>query len=269
MGGEGSLMNCSEFIELAPLYFSGELDARHASDLSQHLKECRSCAQVFDEQSRLDARLREAVLADQPDTSTVDARVRAQIFAPAAAQSAVQQTAHFHWRLATAAGVLLLLAAGIGYRVLIDSHVPRVFADAADDHQDEVVTQQPRRWLSDRAAIEALAAKQNVPVQDVTALEAKGYRLERGKICSLDDRIYLHLVYSAGGKEFSVFLRDGDGVNLSGAPSANSAGQEIYKSDRGDAHVAGVQADGITAFIVTNESGDIATQLAEMAARSF
>ncbi len=29
-------MNCSEFTELAPLYFSGELDARHAAELSQH-----------------------------------------------------------------------------------------------------------------------------------------------------------------------------------------------------------------------------------------
>lgn len=262
-------MNCSEFTELAPLYFSGELDARHAAELSQHLKACRNCAQEFEEQAQLDARLKECVLSDEVNTSAIDARVRAQISAVQAGDSSVSVARRIPWRLATAATILLVIAAGIGYRLLLDSRVPRVYADAAEDHQDEVVTQQPRRWLSDRTEIEALAMKQNVPARDVTALEAKGYRLERAKICSLDDRIYLHLVYSSAGKEFSVFLRDGESVNLSGAARVSSNGHQIYKSDRGDAHVAGLQADGITAFVVTNEPGDSALRIAETAAHAF
>jgi hypothetical protein len=164
---------------------------------------------------------------------------------------------------------LVALAAGIGYRAVNETRVSRVYADAADDHQDEVVTQQPRRWLTDRAAIEALAAKQNVPERDLTALEANGYRLERAKVCSLDDRVYLHLVYLSEGKEISVFLRNGNGVNVSGASRKNAGGKQIYESDRGDAHVAGLQTKGITAFFVTNESGDRAVQIAEAAAGAF
>ena len=82
MGVEGSLMNCSEFTELAPLYFSGELDARHAAELSEHLKSCRNCATEFDEQALLDTRLRTAVMADEADSSAIEARVLAQIAAP-------------------------------------------------------------------------------------------------------------------------------------------------------------------------------------------
>lgn len=262
-------MNCAEFTELAPLYFSGELDARHAAELSQHLKACRVCAQEFEEQERLDARLRNAVLADSVNSSGIEARVRAQISAPNSGNPSYRQPLRTRWRLATAAAILLLLAAGIGYRALLNLRVPQVYADAAEDHQDEVVTQQPRHWLSDRAAIEALAAKQNVPARDVTALEADGYRLERAKICSLDDRIYLHLVFSSAGKEFSVFLRDGNGVDISGATRVNPTGNQIYKTDRGDAHVAGLQADGVTAFIVTNESSDNALRIANNLARVF
>ncbi len=60
-------MNCSDVIELAPLHFSGELDAHHAGAFAAHLECCPACSLRIRQQAELDVRLREAVLAETLD----------------------------------------------------------------------------------------------------------------------------------------------------------------------------------------------------------
>lgn len=257
-------MNCTEINEQSPLYLSGELDAFHAGRFAEHLRMCTSCARQIEQQQQMDARLKDAMLADSADSSAVESRVLSAISA-----GDVSAPRKYTWQIAIAAAILLLIAGGIGYRALVSSRVPQVYADAADDHQDEVVAKQPRRWRSDRAEIEALAARQKVPMAAVDALAANGYQLEKAKICSLDSRAYLHLVYASDGQEYSVFLRNSDATNAAGQPREVVNGVPIYESNRGDAHVAGFQSHAVAGLIVTDATADAALRAAEIASRGL
>ncbi len=93
-----------------------------------------------------------------------------------------------------------------------------------------------------------------------------GYQLERAKLCKLDGRIYLHLVYAGEQGEFSAFVRPRDVQTLHGSVTETSSGKRIYESDRGPAHVAGLQSAHLTAFVVTDQPGDSVMRLAESVA---
>jgi len=84
------------------------------------------------------------------------------------------------------AGVAVLLAL-VGYRL---TRPPQVFVDAARDHRAEVVEKAPRRWRG----------------SDDSAPAVAGYSLVRAKFCRLDGRRVLHLVYTDGRTEYSLYL---------------------------------------------------------------
>jgi len=44
-------------------------------------------------------------------------------------------------------------------------------------------------------------------VEAVAKVAPQGYELNRARLCMLDGRVYLHLVYAGNAGEFSVFLR--------------------------------------------------------------
>src|SRR5690349_4765987 len=101
---------------------------------------------------------------------------------------------------------MLTVAVG-GYFFLPGRSVTVTCSEAVRDHRIEVIESSPRRWLDNPAALQALAAKQGLPVP-----KPAGYQLERGKLCRLQGRIFLHLVYSDGSHEASLYLRERTGV---------------------------------------------------------
>ena len=152
-------MNCSDILELTPLYIAGELDSTRSAAFDAHLKVCPACMRELETQARLDERLREVLLAEELDVSGVNRRIR-ELIAADSPVGLVPQVRPKSGRWVTAimgiAASLLVLAAGY---LLLPSHVARVYADAARDHQWEVVDHQPRPWLTDPVKIAALAAK--------------------------------------------------------------------------------------------------------------
>ena len=118
--------------------------------------------------------------------------------------------------MAAAASIALAITAGFAYRAFFVP--PPVCVAAAQDHEREIVNGNPRHWLLDLSAIQSLAAKQGVPSSAIAELGAMGYRLERGRLCFLKKQIYLHLVYSKDGADYSVYLRPVTG----GAPFQRS-----------------------------------------------
>ncbi|HXN65938.1 MAG TPA: zf-HC2 domain-containing protein [Candidatus Acidoferrales bacterium] len=261
-------MNCSDIAELAPLQFSGELDPSHAAAFAAHLEGCPACALRIRQQAELDVRLREAVLAEtlDADAAALEHAVHARIVAelPAAARHGARDL-RTRWILAAAAA-LLLLAGGFAYRSVVSSRAARVYADAAADHQDEVVLHAHRAWLSEPSAIAALAQSRGVPEGLPELLTPPGYQLERAKLCKLDGQVYLHLVYAGEQGEFSAFVRPRDMQTLHGSVAETSSGKPIYESGRGPAHVAGMQSAHLTAFVVTDQPGDSVMRLAESVA---
>jgi hypothetical protein len=137
-------------------------------------------------------------------------------------------------------------------------------ADAARDHRVEVVEHQRRTWLTDAAAIDALAVRQGLSAPAAEAIAPAGYRLERGKLCRLGGRVFLHLVYSNGAREFSLYLRDrAPSEAFPGISRAIAAGLNF---DLGAEHVAQVPSARFTALVVTDESQNATRDIARFAA---
>jgi len=143
-----------------------------------------------------------------------------------------------------------------------------VYADAAADHRHEVVDAHWRPWLTDPAAMAALAERSGIETRAILALAPPGYRLARAKRCALDGRPFLHLVYSNGAQEFSAYLRPRDAQPLAGMASdasATASGATVYTGDFGAEHVGCVQTSSVTAMVVTDESAAAASDLARFA----
>ena len=123
----------------------------------------------------LDARLREAVDAEVIDTASLERAIRAQT-----------RLSYGGWYLTAAAIAAVALLAVFVHRV------PAAFHEAARDHRLEVVEHRPRRWQT--------KAPDGLPSAPVN------YRLEHSKICRLDGKPVLHLVYTDGLHEVSVYM---------------------------------------------------------------
>jgi hypothetical protein len=187
----------------------------------------------------LDQRLRASILAEEVDTSRVEAAVRSQIRKPRRVAL---------WALAAAAASIALAA-------FLWPQIPPICVAAAQDHEREIVKGEPRRWLTDLSAIDALAEKQGVPASAIAALGTTGYRLERARLCFLKKQIFLHLVYTKDGSQYSVYLR----------PRTDEA--SFTNSVRGAENLAYFETNRVTAVFVSH--GANAQAFARVSARAF
>lgn len=278
-------MNCTEVNSLSPLYLSGELDPSRSAAVAKHVATCPSCALQLQMNADLDDLLRRAILSQNLETAALDQRVRQRIAVDPEIRAS--RTVPSRYLVAVAATLLLLLVGGLGYRALFRNRVPVVYADAAADHHDEVIDQQPRHWLFDRAAIASLAKKQGLSSDAIAALAPPGFHLECAKICSLDGHAFLHLVFISdrpadeanpisGGatknsadrtREVSLFLCPHDVESLPRIRQVKEEqGKLFYTPGVGPEHLACFQTGRVTALVVTDQVGNAALKFARFAA---
>lgn len=245
-------MTCKKIAALCPAYLSGEMEAPSARAFAEHLRICRACNEEVERQLALDSLLRRSVLSVKIDTAALDRKVRAQI-------AFGRRSFSTRW-LAVVAGLAAILLAGIlGYRAMMPQP-PALCVDAARDHRSEVTLAQHRRWLSDRNAVADLAQRNGIPASLIATLAPPAYHFEHGKLCRLGHELFLHLVYSQGGSEFSVYLR------FSGSRPLAGAENPLRAVRTGGEHIAYVQTNRYTAVFVTDRSSSAALSLARSAA---
>jgi len=244
-------MNCQEVQRLV-MYDSAGLDAVRASALRAHLETCSACREQLQQQRELDHRLRAVLLAETLDTSEIEHRVRENIRSNSPPITFSRTVLRF-----AAVAAAVLLAAVAAWRYWSPGQPVQICADAAHDHLREVVGKEPRRWVSERPAIDALADRMMISVSALSRFAAPGYHLERARVCRLDRQLFLHLVYSNGAREFSLFLR----------PERSGNGAGFYAANFGQEHIASVLTNRTRAVIVSEESAQLAAKLARMAER--
>jgi anti-sigma factor RsiW len=237
-------MICMDVWGLSSLYLSGELDAARTAEFRGHLETCPACAAEVETMTQIDARLRDAIRSEPADTGVLDARIR-QSIAPLSRR----------WIGLAASLAAAVVIAGIAYRL---SGAPeRVCADAAFDHRREVVDGQPRKWLSDESSIAALADRRGIAPAAVLQLASAGFHLDRGKLCRLDGRVYLHLVYSENGSAVSVYLE----------PHEAQPVHDLRTVQTGSEHLAYFESERVSAIVVAEQSSEPAVRMAQAAAR--
>lgn len=239
-------MTCSELLKLAPLYLSGEIEEGSRRKVTAHLAACPACEREIEQQFLLDARI-SAVFGQVPDASRVARAVRSRIGLPAcpSAEGARRIAAVF----ATAAALVLLF---------VLTRAPRLYTDAAVDHQAEIVDRQPRHWRTATSEIEAAASQVGISFAKASALAPDGYTLERAKICGLDHVRALHLVFTNGVREYSAYV----------LPHSAATGNGRFVR-QGTEQVAGVAAGRLMVLVVTGTPALNCRELARFAAARF
>lgn len=198
-------MICSQSERVPEAYLSGEIDE---PAWRTHLDACPECAAKLKTESDLDHLIRHAVTCERLQTRQLEAHVRA---AMRESVTPVRRSILASWRYGLAAAVALffVVIATVGYA---KGRLERtaVCIDAADDHQEEVVAKSPRKWRTENAEVQALAQRivgdASVPDRIVPA----GYHLVGARVCLLHGKRYLHLDYSDGSSEISLFVRHQD-----------------------------------------------------------
>jgi anti-sigma factor RsiW len=235
-------MNCNDVLDLSPQYRAGELDAERAAAVAAHLNACPDCARDVE----LDARLRRVVLAEPVDTAAADVAIRRRLNREIRLR-----------RVSFAAGIAALLLVGLGlmmYRAGTGSKT--IYAAAAQDHRREVIEHERRAWVSQPERWDALAARQGISPSAPSAIA--GYHVEHAKLCRLNGRIFLHVVYSDGSREFSLFLHQPDSQRLTPVHVASSGGEQV----------AAFETAHVSAMIVADRATD-AAEFARIAAAAL
>jgi anti-sigma factor RsiW len=232
---------------LSPLYLTGELDRARTEELARHLRGCPACASDLG----VDKLMRETVLSERVDSAPLERRVHQLI---AQESRRVMQ----RWMFAAAGVAALALIAALGYRAIFKT--TPVYAAAARDHHLEIVDHQPRKWFTDRSAIEDLAGKQGFSKLTIAGIAPAGYRLAQAKLCRLDGVVFLHLVYAGETTIFSVFLRQ---LNPAGGAETS---RPIRTGAAGAEYIAGFEDARLSALVVTEESEAAAMRFAKLAA---
>ena len=212
--------------------------------MAAHLDGCPACARDVE----LDARLCRVVLAEPVDTSSADLAIRRRVAREARLR-----------RMSIAAGIAALLAVGIIIFPKVYQVATRGRADysaAAQDHRREVVDHESRRWVSRPDQMDALATRQGISESAPTAIA--GSSVQHAKLCRLNGRIFLHVVYSDGSREMSLFLRQPDSKQLVPVHVAGTGGQQV----------AAFETAHVSAMIVTDRASD-AADLARIAAAAL
>ena len=264
-------MKCAEVEYLAPLYWSGELEAQAMAEVELHLKECAACAHEMALQKQSDEMLHDTLLSEPVHDDELRGRVRAEI------QQMPRWLPSRLWlALGTAAAAVLLL---VGIRFI---YVPAVsdslsttgqvsasiWADAADDHNEEVVKRAQRKWLYGTAEINAMVAEKTGDAKLVAQLAPEHYHIDRMRICELAMRTYLHLVYSDGRHEISFFLRRRGGEQLTGPTLAESNGRAVEGESVEKLQIAGFQSQRYTVLVVSEQPRQQTLDFASHAANS-
>src|SRR6185312_7132058 len=198
-------MICSQSERVTEAYLSGDIDQ---PAWRKHLDICPECAAKLKNESDFDHLIRHAVTSERLQTRQLEVHVRA---AMRESVTPIRRPILASWQYGIAAAVALfvVIIATVGYA---KGRIERtaICIDAADDHQEEVVAKAPRRWRTENGDVQALAQRvvgdPSVPDRIVPA----GYHLVGARICSLHGKRYMHLDYSNGSSEISLFVRHQD-----------------------------------------------------------
>ncbi len=258
-------MDCRDVERVSPLYWTNELDTQSLLEFEVHLKSCAPCAYEMQQQRHFDTLLRDAVLQDATETAGLQGRIRRLLSRESVLPGFFARPGA---RLATAAALLLVLVGSwVAYRSLSPSAAARtLFADAADDHSDEVIRKLPRRWVYRPSEIADLVQRRIGDERLVTSLAPAGYHIDRATVCNLLDRNYVHLVYTDGQNEVTIFVRRNDGEAMTGSPVARVDGKAIYAGSEANIQVSGFLASGLTVLVVDDLPRKETITLAEQAA---
>ena len=210
-------MNCSEVKKLIQLYMDSELEARDTLEVQRHLETCSSCNRTLQVLTDQDEKLRTAARAEVVGSVILRDRVLqaiGQVERPVAATGRVPLGGLVGSVSVLARVAAIVLVAGLLALILLKSGILHgaqnaVYADAIQDHQDHCMLENTiHRMYTDPSKIDLLTSKYcgiNGPMD----LSSQGLSGARARLCALQGKAYLHLLYFKSGEQNDGTMHQG------------------------------------------------------------
>ena len=197
-------MNCPYVDSVADAYLSGEIEN---AQWKTHIAGCAWCSSKLAEEAELDLLLKHALTEEPISTQPLEARIRRSINHYGAPMRPPIRV--FRYSVAAMLIFAALSLATFGYA---KSRIDRtaICVDAADDHREEVIDKAPRKWKIDPQDLQTLSQKMTGDSGLAQRIALAGYQFSGARTCYLHGKRYMHLRYSNGSNEISVFLRHRD-----------------------------------------------------------
>jgi hypothetical protein len=198
-------MTCREVKELIYLYMDSELDARGTLEVQRHVDTCGVCARGLENMIEQDRALRDAARSEVVDSAKLRHLIMEEVKKrPRMAFSTVPRLAG--WKRAAAIAAMVVGAIAIVLAVgILGGRVPKVYADAVDDHVDHCSIDR----IGDATDPDMLkgGAQQYCGVTVLPDISQYGFSDPHGRLCELAGEVFLHLVYFDDKKQpVSVFM---------------------------------------------------------------
>jgi anti-sigma factor RsiW len=228
-------MNCSDVWYLMPLHLSGELDGVSMAHFERHVNECPACQQRMEEQQDMNKGIRAALLSESVDSTALRKRVLTEIKDKRTVSIINFARRPLRIALGVAAGLIIALAVGATNR---DN---ARYEEASQDHVAEVVRTEHREWRTQSSSIGQLVSQCMKTPPQLEQLSIPGYQLVRGKECGISRSRYVHLVYSNGEQQISMYVLADDehgslrSIFTSLLPLVRSRTEAGYNVTEGDA----------------------------------
>src|SRR5215467_5214552 len=178
-------MTCREVKELIYLYMDNELDARGTLEVQRHLDNCAVCVRGLTGMIEQDRALRKAAHAETVDSTRLRQYIIEEVKKrPRLALRSVHGL--WTWKRVASIAAILVIAVGLGLAlILVNSRVPKVYADAVFDHVDHCTLEALKEDPSDPAILKP-AAKQYCGFAVFPDISQFGFSKAYARECELD-----------------------------------------------------------------------------------
>jgi anti-sigma factor RsiW len=257
-------MRCDEFDELVSLDLSDELGPTRRIEFERHLRGCAACTSLLERHRRVDELLRASLTATPVRAAAVQARVRERIQAEPTWRRIFELRA---LRPILAAAMLAIVIAILFVAHPVTDSRAYLLETAAADHVEDITLQiEKPGWMAGEREIESMAVSWVGDARALGSFAAEGYTLVKAKPCPLEGKseMWLHLIYTRGGRDVSLFVRN---RRISAASRGQLAlAPDLSSSRVGDLEVVGLQRGDYGIVLVADVSRDEARRLADAAA---
>jgi anti-sigma factor (TIGR02949 family) len=274
--GEGG---CEKIRKYLDSYVSNELLVETNHDVLRHIENCTTCAAELDARTRVRTRLKAAV-KNQSVPPELQVRIREHIHRGRPHSWA--GAGWVRWAGAIAAVVLVCAGLWVNYsgerRIAVtdrpaqNAYIQRISARMAavlkvglGDHIHCAVF---RKYPKNPPSLEQMEADLGPAYQGllpvVRGAVPDGYRVVMAHQCTYAGRKFIHFTFEKGGDLISLVIsRRNAGESMEGlAPAGEPSGMPIYQSAAGRYQVAGFEAGGYLAYVVSDLKGHANLQVA-------
>jgi hypothetical protein len=258
-------MNCSDLESKLLLFFANALDAEQSAEFLLHVDSCAQCKKTIRPEQELNSLLRQTILDEKLDTSSLEEQILTKIENVQLQQQRLQFSRVMGLG---AAAAILFIVVGLVFFFSVTAKELRLYADASTDHHLEVVENARREWTFQPELISQLGRQATgAPITKVP-VSLQGYVLTRGKICYLQNRRYLHLVYKNNQNEISVFITRSDD-NLASLALLRRSTHYLSERQKNLGNVAAFREARMVFVVASAKPDDDVAELARQAAQQL